>query len=222
MTKFKRNSSILIMILLFLCFIMLTPVQSNAANKTKTKALKAYKSYLTKVRKKNSHSYFGLAYVDKDKIPELIVRTEKPIKRGDNTFTEHTTTLYSYKSGKVKAIQTNIVNGTFKQFSYYKNTGVFATLIDDGDYNLHYAFSMNRKAVKLASDGTKSRIIAKEIYRNPYYYEGFIYPKTNGNVKEIYKQSEFNAFVKKFNKGKKASKLKFVKNTAKNAKKKLK
>ena len=88
-----------------------TPMQAHAASK-KARAIKAYKSYLTKIRTNKNYkdSRFGIAYINKDNIPELYIVYNKPVRMYDefsNSYydvNDYCLYLYTCSNGKVKMI----------------------------------------------------------------------------------------------------------------------
>ena len=112
-----RRLSMLLLALCF-CFLAIAPVKTHAAS-GKRKALKAYKTFLNKIRKQNKKSKFALAYIDGDSIPELYVIIKV---KGDSIGG-----IYKYSGGKVKRAH-EINFGKYDQsnikYYYYKKTGV--------------------------------------------------------------------------------------------------
>ena len=242
----KQKSSILAIFMMVLTIILAaTSVNTYAAGKkgNKAKAVKAYKTYLTKVRKEHPDSKFALAYLDKDKVPELFVLYKNPLEKdGSHPLLLGTLNLYTFKGNKVKAID---VGNTFSghghwfyqkptrgylyspkptKLEYYKNTGIYRTFRCESIYDITDYYSMNRKLTKNGID-KPNRKVANYEKTNQEYNKHFtseeIFKTINKKSVKTTK-SAFNKYIKKITKGKKATTVKFVKNTAKNAKKKLK
>lgn len=245
--KYEKTKLIILAIFMMVLTITFTisPAKAHAAGKAdnKAKAMKAYKTYLTKVRKEHPDSKFALAYIDKDKTPELFVLYKNPLEKdGSHPLLLGTLNLYTFKSNKVKAIDVgNIFSSHGHWFyqkpshgylyspkstklEYYKNTGTYRTFRNEGVDDITDYYSMNRKLTKNSAGEPNRRVAIYE--KTNQEYNKYLTPQ------EIFKiitktttktnKSAFNKYIKKITKGKKATTVKFVKNTTKNAKKKLK
>ena len=234
--------------LMVLCivFAWMMPMQTQAASK-KRKAMKAYKKYLSQTwlkyydfdGKEYEDAYdddddgdggmievyayapnvkFATAYINKDKIPELIVYVGDSLNT-DNVIAEHPCgQLYTYKSGKVKCL------GGFSLWEpskskYYKKKNLIADYAysDASDHDIQYLrMSGNKIKLKLIkSYYTKETMEEFDMKKSIEYYDW-----TNGN-EEISKK-QFNKRLKKLKGNKSSSKFKWHKNTKKNRKKYLK
>lgn len=169
----------------------------------KTKAVKAYKKFLSQKtikwddenKVKTSKCKFGLIYIDNNSVPELFVD-------GSSAGVNHIMggyKLYTYKNGKVKAV-CNITD----TFSYYKKTGIFVT--GTFLYGEYHAYR------KLSGSSEKLLLRTETLYETKYF---------DSKEKELTK-AQFNKKLKKLVGKKKVSIPKCYKNTAKNRKKYLK
>lgn len=148
MIKMRKNFvKIMLGALLLSCICILgQPVQAASQ---KSKALKAYKTFLSKDTV-TWHSYspkkidlkkckFALAYIDKDSVPELIL----DCAGNSNSHADGYYELYTYKNGKVKFV-TNLMDG----FSCYKKKGIFCAVHEGtGGYGRYYYQLSKGKAV---------------------------------------------------------------------------
>lgn len=217
MKKLLYGLTMLCVIAGLTCMFFPSSVQAASA---KSKALKAYKQFLSKniewdgafdreswdIKESVSpeECEFALVYVDKDSVPELVVFTDNV------AFSAYRGHLYTYKNGKVR-----LVECMRSGFSYYKKTGIFCELDSRSEFSddIYYKLSGGKSQMKLMkSDETEWA------GDNPttYYYR-----VQKGKVKDTNKKT-FKAELKKLSKGKKASKPKYYRNTAENRNKRLK
>ena len=172
--------------LLCMMMLMLLPTVSvNAASK-KSKALNSYATLLKggqttvtctagwgrhRVILKNCS--FALAYIDKDTVPELLVKT------GSNVL------LYVYKGGKA-VYAGDFEKEDLKNISYYKKKGVIVARNVENAESLTY--------YKLASGKKKVVLDVQQNSANPgqrYYY------KISGKKSKTLKKAQFNKELKK-------------------------
>lgn len=105
-----------------------TPARSRLAASQKSKALSAYKKFLSKSyvkigygKDENYKAYpknwkFALAYIDNDSVPELV------IDAGYDYRSYPCTMVYAYTGGKVKKVSEETGHGA--TFKYYKKKGM--------------------------------------------------------------------------------------------------
>jgi len=192
--------------MLLVCAIVIVLAASGVkveAASAKTKALNAYKKFLAEKEipwDKNfkipaSDCKFAIAYVDNDKIPELILNTNAvPHMAGYGR-------IFTYKNGKVKRV--GPVEMDANKFSYYKKTGVFISCYVQGGVTYSYRKLTKGKIVHKVQKGEDA--FGKKEY-------------LDSNSKQISK-STFDKTVKKLVGSKKKTSAKFYKNTASNRKK---
>lgn len=148
----KHHLSKKLLIILALAALLLAPASTaNAAGK-KSKALKAYKTFLSKSAAAWGGSSgtsvalrkckFALAYIDKDSVPELILYS------GSNSHADGYYALYTYKNGRVTYVN-NLMDG----FAYYKKKGLYCSIHSGtGGYETYYhKLSSGKTAYKLYS-----------------------------------------------------------------------
>ncbi len=182
--------------------------EANAASK-KSKAIKAYKSFLVKERKKKeTYMYngeytiekFSLIYLDNNSVPELVTA------KGSNY------TVYTYKNGKVKKTDIDNIYNLDEYFSYYKKTGIYQRVGTGHSGWIPYSYW------KLSGTKSKSKLckeVAMGSSSDPNDYPPGKYYK---NPKRVSKKT-FKAALKKLTKGRKLSTAKFHKNSKSNRKK---
>lgn len=200
------------MVLLCTLLLMLvSTVSVNAASK-KSKALKSFATLLRsesatvtcsmgwgKHNVKFQNCSFALAYIDKDTMPELLV------KAGSNVL------LYVYKGGKA------VYAGDFEQeelkdICYYKKKGIIRARNMENAESLTY--------YKLAS-GKKKEIL--DVQQNSANSNQKYYYKVNGKKSVTLKKAEFNKELKKLVGKTKMTKItKYLANTEANRKSRLK
>lgn len=212
--------------LIMLCMLLIVPglgMQAGAVTQKK-KALDAYKKWLSTskvyvIKKGNvydggeyggpgyqgtkaSKVKFGLAYIDNDDIPELVVYTKQGGYKG----------LYgilTYKKGKVRRYFSSY--GEEALLGYYKKTGIFSDrTYPRGDW-IGYQVVYHK-----VTDGDDKMFLAKS--NNPYFEN----PWTYYNYSKKLTKKAFDAKVKKVTKGLKLTKVRLFTNTAANRKAKLK
>ena len=144
--------------LLSMCLMLIWPVQVQAASK-KQETLKAYAETLSKsmipwrgafypVKGKTSleDSEFGLVYIDKDDIPELLVQARK------TCHAEGYLALYTYKNGKV--VEIDNMQDDFEYYpkknmvqSIHSGTGGYERYYEiiSGTKTKHYLYSVSEK-----------------------------------------------------------------------------
>lgn len=207
MGKKMRNKKGMLLLFLMLVFAAL-PLNAQAASQ-KTKALKAYTkmmskstmrwgtdTYYTKVPTKNCE--FAIAYIDKDSVPELIVRNYRDI-----THIAGYGVVYTYRNGKVQVVSNIDIDD---KFYYYKKKGVFVTTyILGGTAEGYWTLSKGKAVCRLSK---QYRMIDKK-------YTYFAASKKISKAK-------FNAALKKLVGSQKKTAVKFYKNTAAARKKYLK
>lgn len=192
----------------------------------KSKAIKAYKQFLSKSSITWTEGYtnvaasdckFALVYIDKDSVPELVLKTDA-VSHAEGYYQ-----LYTYKNGKVKRLA-YLKDG----FSYFKKKGVFRTTYGPmmGEQSFEY-YKMSKNSYSYVGGWIKSCWVNGE-WREDGTYEYNYYKAlnkvkdcNNARTKEISKK-QFQKELKKLVKSTKESKPKFYSNTAKNRKKHLK
>ena len=178
MRTIKKNC-LAVVLMLTLCLTCLLPVQAASA---KSMALDAYRAYM---ERQYSSLEFGLIYLDKDSIPELVLSNGA---------------IYTYKKASGMSLLQD--DHEFDYQKYYKKKGVIYSDIIPGavmDYDVgYYSRVSGGKLVRLCSfDHYNS---GKWVYYNTKY-------------KKISK-TKFNSLIKKRVGNKKATKIKYHKNNA--------
>lgn len=199
MKKVKRLKRLLLATMLFA--LMLAPLNVSAASQ-KTKALKAYKSYMAK---KGSSAKFAVAYLDKDSVPELIYYV--PSKPQYKVFT--------WKNGKMKTVfsadYSKDVSNSYDLTHYYKKKGVLRAVPYSGAAGIsgkgYFVYSGGKYKCRLSRINAFGEISC-------YKVSGMKFTKISA--------SQFNSSLKKLTGNSKVSKLKYYKNTAANRTKRLK
>ena len=212
--KMKKRCYVFAMLCMAVCMMMLVaPIQVQAASR-KTKALQAYKEFLSKnIPWKGAYSFeldmitnytlpeecqFTIAYIDNDSVPELVVYSDIA-GHGDGYGR-----LYTYKNGKIKCI-----GKLDDDVYYYKKTGMYCTVFSQNGCQNAYYYKIS---------GTKKQIKAYKI-TDDFYQTGkpkYSYKKIQkGKLKKTSKAS-FNKEMKQLTKSKKATKVKLYANTASN------
>lgn len=195
------------------------------AASAKTKALKAYGKLMAKSKTadftQNSSSSFALAYIDNDKIPELIIQNfYGGMIKGNYA-------VYTYRNGKVKRVAGPDTLGT--SISYYKKKGVIRG-------SLWYTVPMGgpgegttycqMKKGKIVSILKKEVFEPNEAYGRTKTESSWFYDTSGkGNKFKSLSKKSFNSKLKKMTGSKKPTTLKSIKfyeNTAANRKKYLK
>lgn len=205
----KRKKTLRNLLLLTALLVLtLAPMNARAATQ-KTKALKAYQTFLKKSSVKLngqtcklSAAEFSVLYIDNNTVPELLVQFYYKIGNNDLSMTA----LYTYKSNKM--IRLFAVNNglTYIKNSYYKKTGAFLRYTSHGDYQSYYYYKLSGKKLtkKLSKEWGPG---------NTAYY--------NASGNKITK-AQFNKQLKSLTNSKKAVSVTLRKNTASNRSKYLK
>lgn len=167
-------------------------VSAQAASQ-RTKAVKAYKSYLTQISKNRKidlrgiannagnygfvtsqkGTYFYVSDMNSDKTPELVLKT---------TVKPYTYVLYTYRSGKIKALAW-IRDGSFYRLKGSKK--VFVRKFKDKGYDKYEYLILKNGSVKQIAE---KRYKAKKW---TYYY-------ATGKGWKTYSKSQFNAAMKQY------------------------
>ena len=111
------------------------------AGGNKSKALKAYDKFLKKEAKKSDCEFdrWGLAYLDNNSVPELIVYKSKSPLIG-------MASIYTFKKGKVVKISANYGGAYYTH--YYKKTSVFkgGFVNSTSDYVCYYSINPKKES----------------------------------------------------------------------------
>ena len=215
----KKNRLSVVALIFTLC-IMITGILSVniQASTSKKAAMKAYKKMLSKSTLKThvdetpsistSKLQFGIAYIDKNNVPELVIRRKDHDSFG---FGRQDILMYTYYKGKVRQINlpllgsVGLIDGDgsmnwLQKPRYYKKTGTF---FSSGEYGEQVYWKLSKGKAK-----------------NNIWYDD----ETGGyyNSKGRISKSVFNSSKKKITRNKSASYFKFYNNTSKNRKKRLK
>ena len=208
MSKKLRLSLLFILMLT----ILMSAIPVQAATSTKTKAMKAYNTFLSRKTVKVANDTvpsakvkFAIAYIDNDDVPELIVRGTHTYSIGlqSGKPTDHGFQVYTFKNGKVK------------------KTGLFYA-IDKIDPGIDASITKYYKK--------KNCVIAVENYSGDKYTDirgkvsliKFNDSFYTGNRDKKITKKEFAKTLKKIVGSKKATTVKYYKNTKANRKKILK
>ena len=205
----KRKKTLRNLLLLTVLLVLaLAPMNAQAASQ-KTKALKAYQTFLKKSTVKLSgrtcklaSAKFAIVYIDNDSVPELLVQPY--YKMGNNKLS--ITALYTYKNNKMVRLFVSNNGLTYSKCSYYKKTGTFLRYISHGDYQSYYYYKLSGKKL--------TKKLAKEWEAGKTTYH-----KASGA--KITK-SQFNKQLKSLTRSKKATTIPLRKNTASNRSRYLK
>jgi len=186
-------------LLMMLCLSFSLSAQASQ----KSKALKAYKSFLAKQKAEFS---FSLIYLDKNSVPELILQ--------EHRF--NVGYVYTYKNGKVTP-----ANGTGKSpFAYYKKKGILISgWRFGGGSSVESATAYSR-----LKDGKVSLALAdvtKSSYKNGSLVNTQEYRKYTDDSGKYILISNLKSELKKIVGTRKKTKIKYYKNTAANRKKRL-
>lgn len=207
-----KKEKILKRILILACMIIIVFINSftvKAASK-KEKALQAYDAMLSKssfdvkldvsvVKYQTINCSFAIANIDKNSIPELIVK--------DFMDTDHAMgygVVFTYKNGKVKQIAALSLNEFLK---YYKKKGV----VIDSYSGMGFSEQSYKKVIneRLKSFASTSKNFGNPGSKKRQYYDA--------NYKRITK-SRFNKLIKKYVKSAKPTKVNFIDNSVENRK----
>ena len=145
---------------------------------------------------------FGLAYIDNDSIPELILRTDTDYSCGSHKVTA----IFTYVNGKVKRVKS--LNNDYARFDgYYYKTGCFKwTQFDEGGYKEEYYYT-------LKNGNYQARLWKSS---NSYGLWPTEYYKFVNTKKSKISGSAFLSAYKNLTKSKKITAVKFYKDTAAN------
>lgn len=122
----KKSRKLIMLAILVLAAVLPLNVQAASA---KSKAIKAYKNFLAQdtipwgtdtyyTAVPTNTCKFALAYIDKNSVPELVVRSSYV------THIAGFSVIFTYKNGKVQPVSNIQDDG---DFYYYKKKGVFAS-----------------------------------------------------------------------------------------------
>ena len=204
--KKNRRKMIRWIALLVMAFSILAGSRTVFAS-TKTKAVKAYKQFLSD---KSADSWFAVIYLDKNSVPELLYNEEP-------AFYKHSDT-YTFKKGKMRLLS----NEVSQAYWYVKKTGVIigSNYYSDGlNYNVNKDYhKMSGLKVTFRTRFTKhaERDFSAGNYsknKRNYYY--------NAKWKSISK-SKYKKIVKNLKGSKKELVIKWYKNTEANRSKYIK
>lgn len=212
--KTKRSKCFPMLLFMVMCVMLLLPTAQVQAASAKSKALKAYKaflsqttipwgtdSYYTAVPSKNCS--FALVYIDKNTVPELVVKN-----MSDITHVAGFGVVFTYKNDKVQPVANIQLDG---KFYYYKKKGIYAgSYLSSGMLSYSYCKMSGVKSTAKLTE-RKDTFSGKKTY----------YKANSGNGKVISK-SKFTSSLKKLVGSTKRSTAKFYKNTKKNRTKYLK
>lgn len=217
------------LLLIVLVLTMLLPKTDVSALTQKQKALKAYTAFLAKSKvpivrsgktcyqtgrpytyygTKASEVYFGLAYIDNNSVPELVLKTLSPYGSSHDMITA----VFTYYNGKVKRVKEvnndyGFVDGYFYKTGSYKWT----QLGEGGDKEVYISPLRNETTTKkLRKDSNKYG-----------YYPTVYYKYVSGRNVKI-SRSAFTKLFRSMTKSKSVTKIKYHKNTAANRKNYLK
>ena len=203
--KIKNISRLVVLLLVII--VIFKPLQV-LANSQKNVALKAYSEMLSKSTIKwdvykgtkymplRDTDEFGVVYVDKDNVPELVVHSHYA-SHCDGYYC-----LYTYKNGKI------IVYNMLDEFKYYHKKGIVIAITRGmgEELNNYRIFSGKKVKEYLEKNGTYG-------YGNEYSnvsYHTYLYK--NKKVTKV----KFQKLLKKRVGNKKPSKPVYYKNTAAN------
>lgn len=217
MKKMNRKWMLTILLCMLSVFLAVPSYQVQAAS-AKKKALKAYSKMLSKKKikrdsatiYKGKNCYFAIAYIDNNKVPELIIYNTK-----DVSHMQGWGALYTFRNGKVKYVS-QLTLDNVKRLGYYEKTGWF---MDNGTWQGYGGDDI----MKL----NKGKISNKLIYSRETYDDGYTvtiegYSITNNGTYTQVDATTFNRSLSYNTKNKKFKKYKFYKNTKANRRKYLK
>lgn len=214
MKRHNKHYGFMLSLLLLFCVSLLIPSADAQAASTKSKAIKAYKKFLTQdtIRWGNDTYYtavptknctFSLVYIDNNSVPELVVKNNQDI-----THVAGFGVVYTYKNGKVQTVNNIQLDG---KFYYYKKKGIFLTSYCAMGQSC-YTYCKLNKGKSTAKLGKQTDLDTKV----KTYYKC-----TSTGTTDISK-AKFNSSLKKLVGSKKKSTAAFHKNTKANRKKYLK
>ena len=211
-----KKEKLLKRIMILACMIMIVCINSftvKAASK-KEKALQAYDAMLSKssfnvkidlsvIKYQTINCSFAIAYIDKNSIPELIVKNYM-----DSDHATGYGAIFTYKNGRVKQIASLSLDEFLK---YYKKKGVIIDTYSNMGFSQYDYKKISNGRIKQFAGTSKN-------YGNPgskkrYYYDA--------NFKSISKNS-FHKLIRKYVKNVKPTKVKFIDNTMENRRRYLK
>lgn len=200
----RKKLRIKVMALLLVSFLMVPTVKIQAASKKK-EALKAYAAVLeSKENKAGNYNQgkFALAYIDKNKVPELVYIY------GSRTYGGE---MYSYQNGSVRQ---NVVPA-FMLYGYYKKKGVIlashthANVVSGEAMEVMYYLKYSKGKFPIKLSRVKSYLWKSGRKKN------LSVTYCNVKNKEISK-SKFKSQLKKMAGSGKAMKFRFYDNTSTN------
>lgn len=207
---------ILSVILSLTMFFSITTVLSVPASvdavSNRTKAIRAYKKFLKKERKKkesymydgnNTIEKFSIINLDKNKTPEMV------LQKGSLYY------VYTFKNGKVKKTDIDNMYTLDERFYYYPKSGIY-TRCSARDGFITTAF-VKLTGTKIKYKLSEQTIMGSSNYSNDYPSAKYYKITTKGS-KKISKKT-FKSTLKKLTRGKKGKVAKFYSNTVSNRKK---
>lgn len=214
--KRRANLGFLALLLILtgaLLFSSASTVQAVSKKRTTTEKVAALKAYNTFLQKKSykvytrysvsfSRASFALVYLNNDSIPELLVKDNF-----DRSYKDYRL-IFTYKNGKVTLLNHDIFS------KYYKKTGMYTRVIK---------LSTNRTGLR---EIQHNKLVGKQSKRYLIRQKGKSYGTMinrycDGNMNDI-SPAEYNRRLKKLTKSKKATSVKYYKNSATNRKRYLK
>ena len=206
-TIMKKKTFLTALTMLILSAALLIPVQSTQAASAKSKAITAYKKFLsqktipwgndayyTAVPAKNCS--FSLIYIDNNSVPELVITNTQDI-----THIAGFGVIYTYRNGKMQLVQNTQLDG---KFYYYKKKGIYASsYLSSGIVNYTYSKLSKGKATAKLSKQTNTNFGKTT---TEYY-------KISSSKMTKLTKSKFNKSLKNLVGSKKRSTAKFYKNT---------
>lgn len=202
--KLIRNAA------LFLCMALLAqtllPANCVQAAPKKSKALKAYKSYM---QKQSKDSIFAVLYLDKDAVPELIYYLP-----GKEIYK-----IYTWKNNQMKqAYSFDLINNEMPEgheiTHYYKKKGAFISIPHAGAVGYsgknYYMYKNNKYVPVLGRAKSPESVRYCSFFKRGKYY-----------LTTTVTKSQFEKALKKQVGTKKATKIKYFSNTAANRNKQM-
>ena len=214
----KKLQRITALFILVLIFAMGIETANSYAASQKRKALKAYRHLLEQEKinfeeeedieegswDKLENMQFAIAYIDKDKVPELIIYSGE----GNEHGIYGAGILYTYKKNRLRRVG-NLGISIAKRVRYYKRKGYIMDVVyDDMEHDWIEFTKLSGTKLKYCSTGTE------------YDYD---HNKWRYTYKGKYcSKSSYKTKIRKMTRRKSASKFKWRKNTYENRKKYLK
>lgn len=218
------------LLLAVLMIFMLFPRTDASALTAKQKALKAYTAFLARSTvpvvssgktcysewhpytykgSRASEVYFGLAYIDNDSIPELVLKTLNPYVSNKRP---RITAVFTYYNGRVKRVKEITNNYGYVEGYFYKAGAYKWIQLDEGGDRETYISPLR--------NGTTTRKLRRD--DNTYgLYPTVYYKYVSGNTQRI-SRSSFVKLYKSMTKSKSLTRIKYHQNTAANRKNYLK